>query len=64
MQQYGLTKYKDSNIQPLNTCMLVLTETMKPKPALFTSQQTYVYCKLFIALCFHDILVGAVGGWQ
>jgi len=50
MQKYGLTKYEVSNIQPLNMCMLVLTETIKPKPALFTSKQMCAYCKLFIAL--------------
>ena len=63
MQKYGLTKYGVSNIQPLNIRMLVLTETMKPKSVLFTSQQTYVYCKLFIALCFNETLVSAVCGW-
>jgi hypothetical protein len=57
MQQYGLTKCEDSNIQPLNMCLLVLTETMEPKPTLFTSQQMYVYYKLFIAVCFNEILV-------
>jgi hypothetical protein len=60
MQQYSLTKYEDSNIQPLNICILVLMETMKPTPTLLTSRQTEVYCKLFTALCFKEVLMRAV----